>query len=84
MVSKEECITTINRFLKNQRLDDAVILFKYLCDIKEITNRDSEINMIISNLVLMQLIIPLTIEKLEAHFNLIRVSDKSGNPIIVF
>ena len=40
MVSKEDCIAAINKFIKSKSINDAVVLLEYLCDIKDLENKE--------------------------------------------
>ena len=83
MVSKEDCINAINKFIKSNNLNDAVVLLEYLCDIKDLPNKQEALNMLI-NPALMSILIPRILEELEREFNLIRLTDKNNNLILVF
>lgn len=84
MVSREECKDTINKFINTGDINDAVILLDYLCQVKEISEKEYTINSIKGNLFILTEIIPKLLDELERHFNLIRITDKNNNLIIVY
>lgn len=83
MVSKEDCIDTINKFIKSNNINDAVILLEYLCDIKDLENREEAIKTL-SNPALLSMLMPRILQELEIEFNLIRLTDRNNNLILVF
>lgn len=84
MVDKETCVRDINKFIQSKNINDAVVLLEYLCEIKETPNKGEAINQLISNPMLLSVLLPQTIEELERHFNLVRLSDKNNNIISVY
>ena len=84
MVSKEECLSTINKFINCFDINDAILLLNYLCDIKESKYKEEILNTIGSNIVLLNSLIPNILEELERHFGLIRIIDKNNKLILVY
>ena len=84
MVSKEECLSTINKFIKDSDINDAILLLNYLCDIKESKYREEILNIVGGNTILLTSLIPNILEELERHFNLIRIIDKDYKLILVY
>ena len=83
MVSKEDCIAAINKFIRSKSINDAVVLLEYLCDIKDLENREEALNTL-SNPALVSMLIPRILEELEIEFNLTRLTDGNNNLILVF
>ncbi len=83
MVSKEDCIAAINKFIRSKSINDAVVLLEYLCDIKDLENREEAIKTL-SNPALISMLIPRILEELEIEFNLTRLTDGNNNLILVF
>lgn len=84
MVSKEECLSTINKFIKDSDINDAILLLNYLCDIKESKYREEILNIVGGNTILLTSLIPNILEELERHFSLIRIIDKDYKLILVY
>ena len=84
MVNKQTCAETINRFVGTKDLNDLILLITYLCEIKEVSNADEVINLLFNTGFPFSFLIPPTLEYLEKHFGLIRVSDRNNNIILVF
>lgn len=83
MVEKQECIDAINKFLKTKNLNDAVILFDYLCDIKGFSNHDG-VQQMHDNPMILQLYINEVISQLMDTHKLISITDKNNILITVF
>ena len=83
MVSKEDCIAAINKFIKSKSINDAVVLLEYLCDIKDLENKEEALKAL-SNPALISMLIPRILEELEIEFNLTRLTDRNNNLILVF
>ena len=83
MVSKEDCIATINKFIRSKSINDAVVLLEYLCEIKDLPNKQEALNAL-SNPALISMFMPRILEELEIKFNLVRVTDIDNNLILVF
>ena len=83
MVSKEDCIAAINKFIKSKSINDAVVLLEYLCDIKDLENKEEALKAL-SNPALISMLIPRILEELEIEFNLTRLTDIDNNLILVF
>lgn len=84
MVSKEDCKDAINNFIKTNDIKYAVILLDYLCQVKEIIEKENTINSIVNNPITLSMVLPRLLEELERHFSLIRVTDKNNNLILVY
>ena len=83
MVSKEDCIAAINKFIRSKSINDAVVLLEYLCDIKDLPNKQEALDTL-NNPALISMFIPIILEKLETEFSLVRVTDKNSNLILVY
>ena len=83
MVDKETCVKDINKFIQAKSLDNAVILLKHLCDIKDVPNKEEAVNML-SKPALISMLIPRILEQLEIEFKLIRITDKNNTLILVY
>jgi len=84
MVSKEDCKDAINNFIKTGDIKYAVTLLDYLCQVKEIIEKENTINSIANNPITLSMVLPQLLEELERHFSLIRVTDKNNNLILVY
>lgn len=86
MVSKEECKYTINKFIKTEDAIYAVTLLDYLCRVKELSEekKAEAMRTITHTFGVLTAILPDILEELERHFNLIRITDKNNNIIIVY
>ena len=83
MVSKEDCIVAINKFIRSKSINDAVVLLEYLCDIKDLPNKQEVLDTL-NNPALISMFMPIILEKLEIELNLVRVTDKNSNLILVY
>ena len=83
MVSREEAIDSINKFLETKSIDNAVILFKYLCDVKGMNEHPGLVQMC-NNPALLSMYIGQTIEELMVALKINKITDKYNNLIIVF
>lgn len=83
MVDKDICTEGINRFLRTQNHIDALVLLDYLCDIKNLPNKEEAVKSL-DNPTLMTTFLPHIIEELIKEFNLIKVSDRYNTLILVF
>lgn len=83
MVSKEDCIDAINKFIRSKNINDAVVLLEYLCDIKDLPNKQEALNAL-NNPALISMFMPRILEELEIEFNLTRLTDINNNLILVF
>lgn len=83
MVSKDDCVNAINKFIESKSINDAVVLLEYLCDIKDLENREEALK-VLTNPALISMFIPRILEELEIEFNLIRLTDRNNNLILVF
>lgn len=84
MVSREECLSTINKFIKYSDINNAILLLNYLCDIKESKYKEEILNIVGGNIILLNSLVPNILEELERHFNLIRIIDKNYKLILVY
>lgn len=83
MVEKQECIDAINRCLKTRHINDAVILFNYLCDIKGFANHDG-VKYVHENPMILNIYIPEIMNQLMDAFKLTSIIDKNNILITVF
>ena len=83
MVSKEDCIDAINKFIRSNSINDAVILLDYLCDIKDLENKEEALKAL-SYPALISMLMPRILEELERELNLVRLTDRNNNLILVF
>lgn len=83
MVSKEDCIDAINKFIRSKNINDAAVLLEYLCDIKDLENKQEALNAL-NNPALISMFMPRILEELEIEFNLTRLVDRNNNLILVF
>lgn len=83
MVSKEDCIAAINKFIGSKSINDAVVLLEYLCEIKDLPNKQEALNAL-NNPALISMFMPRILEELEIKFNLVRVTDINNNLILVY
>ena len=84
MASREECVTAINSFIKTQNPKDALTLFKYLCEVKDVDNKEELINNVINNPAILSVIVMPTIDTLMIELSINKVSDKYNPFITVF
>ena len=84
MVSREECVSAINKFIQSRKMEDIIPLFDYLCDIKEIPNKDEAVKAVTGNPVILSFIASRILEELERSMNIYRVIDKNNKLITVF
>lgn len=83
MVSKDDCVNAINKFIRSKSINDAVVLLEYLCDIKDLPNKQEALNAL-NNPALISMLMPRILEELEIEFNLTRLTDRNNNLILVF
>ena len=84
MVSREDCVSAINKFIESKSIKDAVTLFKYLCDIKNVLDKTEEIKAVCDNPMLISMLLPQTIEQLSIELKINKVTDKNNNLITVY
>lgn len=84
MVDRETCIKDINKFIKSNQLNDLMILFVYLCELKEIPNIDNVINQMSNNISLMNVLAPNILEELQITLKINKVTDKYNKTILVY
>lgn len=83
MVDKETCVKGINKFIATKSIEDAVVLLEYLCDIKDLPNKEEALNAL-SNPALISMFMPRILEELERAFNLVRLTDRNNTLILVY
>ena len=83
MVDKETCVEAINKFIKSKSIKDAAVLLNYLCEIKDLPNKEEAINAL-NNPALISMFIPQILDELEKYFNLVRVADKNNTILLVY
>lgn len=83
MVDKETCVKDINKFIATKSVKDAVVLLEYLCDIKDLPNKEAALNAL-SNPALISMFMPKILEELEIAFNLVRITDRNNTLILVY
>ena len=84
MVSREDCVKTINKFIETKNIKDAVVLFEYLCDIKNPPNKEEAMKAICSNPTVLSVVLPQTIEELSIELKINKISDKNNTLITVY
>lgn len=84
MVERDTVVDTINKFIAYRKMEDIVTLFDYLCEAKQIPNKDEAVKAVTVNPIIIQLIVDETLKSLETHFNINRVTDKNNQLISVF
>lgn len=84
MVNREDCVKTIDEFIQKKNLKEALILVKYLSEIKGFEYKEDEVKTALSNPLLISAILEKTIFELEMSLSIHRISDKNNNLISVF
>ena len=84
MVDRDTVVDTINKFIVHKKIEYINTLFDYLCEIKQIPNKDESVKAVTGNPVIVSFIASKTLEELETHFNINRVTDKNNQLISVF
>lgn len=84
MVSREDCVSAINKFIETKSIKDVVTLFKYLCDIKNVLDKTEEIDAICNNPMLISMLLQQTIEELSIELKINKVTDRNNNLITVY
>ena len=84
MVDRETVVSAINEFIKERRAEDIITLFDYLCEVKQIPNREDAVKAVSAQPMILPLIVDKTLESLETHFSIQRVVDKNNQLISVF
>ena len=84
MVDRETCIKDINKFIKSSQLNDLMILFVYLCELKEIPNIDNVVNQVSNNISLMNVLALNILEELQIILKINKVTDKYNKTILVY
>lgn len=84
MVDKDTVVAAINKFIASRRVEDMATLFEYLCEVKQIPNKDEAVKAVTVNPMVLTLIADRTLEALETHFGIRRVTDSHNQIITVF
>lgn len=84
MVDRDTVVDTINKFIVHRKIEDINTLFDYLCEVKQIPNKDESVKAVTGNPVIVSFIASKILEELEIHFNIYRVTDKNNQLISVF
>ena len=84
MADKDTVVSAINKFIAYRRLEDVITLFDYLCEAKQIPNKDDAVKAVTANPIILHLIAEETLKSLETHYNITRVTDKNNQLISVF
>ena len=84
MVDRDTVVDAINKFIAYRQIEDIITLFDYLCEIKEISNRDQAVKAVAADPMIISVIANRTLEELETHFKICRVTDKNNQLISVF
>lgn len=83
MVSREDCVDTINKFLKQNTVGLAVTIYEYLCEIQQV-DKDKLISALLANKPVMAAYVMPAIELLTIKLDIHTVTDKYRNLILVF
>ena len=83
MVNREDCITTINDFLKTKDLKHAVTLFTYLCELKGQAEAE-EVELVCGNPTLLSFLLPQILNALQQELKINKITDRNNNLITVF
>ncbi len=84
MVDRDTVVDAINKFIVHRKVEDVNTLFDYLCEVKQIPNKDEAVKAVTSNPVIISFITSRILEELETHFKINRVIDKNYQLISVF
>lgn len=82
MVSREECIETINKFIKNPDIKLIVILFENLCELKGESSKE-EMEAVINNSFLISTLAPNILEEIQRELKINKIT-KNNILITVF
>lgn len=83
MVNREDCVKTINEFIKTKDLKNAATLFRYLCELKG-EGGNYLVEEICAMPPLLSGLMRQTLETLEIELKINRITDKNNNLILVF
>ena len=83
MVSREDCVTTINDFLKTKDLKTAAVLFRYLYELKG-EAENPLVDEICNMTPLLSGLIRQTVETLQIELKINKITDRNNNLIFVF
>lgn len=84
MAEKETIINDINKFIQSKKVNDFMVLFNHLCDLKELKDKAIVVESISSNPILLSTIIDPTLITLEREYKINRIIDKNNILITVF
>ena len=84
MVDKDTVASAINKFIKSREMKDILTLFDYLCEVKQIPNKDEAVKAVAANPMVLTLIVDRTLQDLEIHFGICRLTDARNQLISVF
>jgi hypothetical protein len=89
MVSREDCVATINLVLKNSKTGHVntnllLTLFEYLCDVMEVPHKKEAMDFVIDNSHMLLFLYPGIVEGLSRHFNICKVQDQDNKLITVY
>lgn len=84
MVDRDTIVDTINKFIAYRKMEDINTLFGYLCEVKQIPNKEESVKAVTGNPVIVSFIASKILEELETYFNINRVVDKNNQLISVF
>lgn len=84
MVSREEAVSAINKFIETKDLRIIGNLFEFLCEFKQIPNSKEEIKAVISSPVILTIIIDATLKEVETIHKIHRITNQYNQLITVF
>ena len=84
MVSREECVSAINKFIETKSIKDGVVLFKLLCDYKNVLDTKDEVEAICNSQMVLSMLLPQTIEQLSVDLKIKKITDRNNNLITVY
>ena len=84
MVDKDTVVSAINKFIASRRVEDMATLFEYLCEVKQIPNKDEAVKAVTGNSMILTLVADRVLQDLETHFGIRRVTDSHNQIITVF
>ena len=84
MVDRDIAVSAINTFIKIPCSEKFIILFRYLCEVKEISNVEEAVQAVTANPFIIPDIVGITLDQLETKLNIYRVTDRFGKLITVF
>ena len=84
MVDRDTAVSAINTFIKDPCFETVIVLFRYLCEVKEIPNVEEAVQAVTANSFIIPDIVGITLDQLETKLNIYRVTDRFGKLITVF